>query len=67
MQEAQTDRKILSAARQSIILADHTNFRVIGQIRLALAESVDTIIIDDQASRHFIRALREKRVQVIRV
>jgi DeoR/GlpR family transcriptional regulator of sugar metabolism len=65
MQEVQTDRKILSAARQLIILADHTKFGVIGQIRLAPVEKVNTIITDDQTPEHFVRALREKGVQVI--
>jgi DeoR/GlpR family transcriptional regulator of sugar metabolism len=65
MQEVQTDRKILKAARQSIILADHSKFGVIGQIRLAPVESVDMIVTDDQTPEHFIRALREKGVQII--
>ena len=65
MQEVQTDRKILSAARQLIILADHTKFGVIGQIRLAPLASVDTIVTDDQIPEHFVRALHEKGVRVI--
>jgi len=65
MQEVQTDRKILNAARYTIILADHTKFGVIGQIRLAPVESVDTIVTDDETPEHFIHALREKGVQVV--
>jgi DeoR family transcriptional regulator of aga operon len=66
MQEVQTDRKILSVAQQLIILADHTKFGVIGQIRLAPVDRVHTIVTDDQTPDHFIRSLREKGVQVIR-
>jgi DeoR family transcriptional regulator of aga operon len=65
MQEVQTDRKILKAVLQSIILADHTKFGVIGQIRLAPVESADMIVTDDQTPEHFIRTLREKGIQVI--
>ena len=65
MQEVQTDRKILGAARQLMILADHTKFGVIGQIRLAPVETADTIVTDDQTPEHYIRALREKGVRVI--
>lgn len=65
MQEVQTDRRILSAARQLIVLADHTKFGVIGQIRLAPMEKVNTVITDDQTPEHFIFSLREKGIQVI--
>jgi DeoR/GlpR family transcriptional regulator of sugar metabolism len=65
LQEVQTDRRILSAARQLIVLADHTKFGVIGQIRLAPIEKVNTVITDDQTPEHQIRSLREKGVQVI--
>jgi DeoR/GlpR family transcriptional regulator of sugar metabolism len=66
MQEVQTDRRILSVAQQFIILADHTKFGVIGQIRLASTEKVDTVITDDLTPEHFILSLREKGIQVIR-
>ena len=65
MQEVQTDRKILSAAQQLIILADHTKFGVLGQIRLTSLEKVNTIITDDQTPEHYIFSLRERGVQVI--
>lgn len=67
MQEVQTDRKILSAAQQLIILADHTKFGVIGQIRLVPVERANTIITDDRTPEHFIGALLEKGVRVIQV
>jgi len=67
MQEVQTDRKILSAARQLIILADHTKFGVIGQIRLSSLEKVDTIITDIQTPEHYIHSLIQKGVRVIQV
>jgi DeoR/GlpR family transcriptional regulator of sugar metabolism len=65
MQEVQTDRKILSAAQQLIILADHTKFGVIGQIRLSSLEKVDTIITDDQTPEQYILSLIQKGVRVI--
>jgi len=65
MQEAQTDRKILKAARQSIIMAGHTKFGVIGQIWLVPVESVDMIVTDDQTPERFISSLEKKGVQVI--
>lgn len=66
MQEVQTDRKIISAAQQLIILADHTKFGVIGQIRLVPTEKVHMVITDDETPEHFILALRDKGIQVIR-
>jgi DeoR/GlpR family transcriptional regulator of sugar metabolism len=65
MQEVQSDRKILSAAQQLIILADHTKFGVIGQIRLSPLEKVDIIITDDQTPEHYIQLLIQKGVRVI--
>jgi len=65
MQEVQTDRKILSAAQQLIILADHTKFGVIGQIRLSSLENVDLIITDNQTPEHYISSLIQKGVRVI--
>ena len=65
MQEVQTDRKILNAAQQLIILADHTKFGVIGQIRLSSLENVDLIITDNQTPEHYISSLIQKGVRVI--
>lgn len=65
LQEVQSDRKILSAAQQLIILADHTKFGVIGQIRLSPLEKVDLIITDDQTPEHYIQSLIQKGVRVI--
>jgi DeoR/GlpR family transcriptional regulator of sugar metabolism len=65
LQEVETDRKILGAARKLMVMADHTKFGVIGQIRLAPVEKVNTVITDDQTPEHFILALREKGIQVI--
>jgi DeoR/GlpR family transcriptional regulator of sugar metabolism len=65
MQEVQTDRKILSAAQQLIILADHTKFGVIGQIRLSSLENVDLIITDSETPEHYISSLIQKGVRVI--
>ena len=65
MQEVQTDRRIISAARQLIILADHTKFHKVGPIRLAPVEAGSVVVTDREAPKDGVEALRAKGIQVI--
>lgn len=65
IQEVQTDRFLISAVPQLIILADHTKFCRPGPVRLAPIEVVTTIVTDTKAPQGEVLAIREKGVQVI--
>jgi DeoR/GlpR family transcriptional regulator of sugar metabolism len=67
LQEVQTDRFLISAVPELIILADHTKFYRTGPVRLAPIEAVTYIITDFNAPDGEIAALREKGVKVIQV
>jgi DeoR/GlpR family transcriptional regulator of sugar metabolism len=65
MQEVQTDRRIISAAGQLIILADHTKFHQVGPIRLAPIEVVSVVVTGQEALKDNVEALRAQGIQVI--
>jgi len=67
MQEVQTDRHLLAAARQLVILADHTKFSQVGPIRLAPIEAASMIITDDGVDPHSVEAIEARGIQVMRV
>lgn len=65
MQEVETDRIMIGAARELIVLADHTKFERLGPVRLAPAERIATVVTDTLASQAALAALRAKGIQVI--
>jgi len=65
VQEAQTDRLIIRTARELIILADHTKFGKIGQVRLAPIQAVSTIVTDLDAPDDAILKLNILGIHVI--
>ncbi len=67
LQEVQTDRFLISAAENLIVLADHTKFSRTGPVRLAPLNVVTTLITDRGAAAQDLQAIREKGVQVIAV
>ena len=54
--EAEINRALLAAARQVVVLADHTKWGVVGLARIATLDDVDTLLTDDalpaDARRH---------------
>ncbi len=63
--ETLTDRAILKAGRQVIVVADHTKLGVIASAFLAPLKAVDVLVTDGDADPDFVQALEEQGVQVI--
>jgi DeoR/GlpR family transcriptional regulator of sugar metabolism len=63
--ETMTDRLILKAGQEIIVLADHTKFGRAATVRLAPLESIHTIVTDQQTPPDFIEAVRARGLQVV--
>ncbi len=63
--ETMTDRAILKAGQEIIVLADHTKFGRAATVLLAPIESIHTIVTDEQTPQDFINAVKAKGIQVI--
>ena len=62
--ETMTDRAILKAGKEIIVLADHTKFGRAATVRLAPLESIHTIVTDQGTSQDFLEAFQERGVSV---
>jgi DeoR/GlpR family transcriptional regulator of sugar metabolism len=67
VQEVETDRHLLRATKQLIVLADSSKFERAGQIRIAPIEQVSTVITDRDAPDHHVANLRDKGIEVMLV
>jgi DeoR/GlpR family transcriptional regulator of sugar metabolism len=65
MQEVETDRIMIAAARELIVLADHSKFERSGPVRLAPVERIATVVTDALASPAALAVLQAKGIQVI--
>jgi DeoR/GlpR family transcriptional regulator of sugar metabolism len=63
--EAKTDRALLQAARETIIVADHTKFGRISAALLVPVDKVQTIVTDSETPKDFISGLQERGIHVI--
>lgn len=63
--ETLTDRAILRAGKEIIVLADHVKFGRVATAMLAPVESVNTIITDKLTNKDFIRDLEELGLRVM--
>jgi DeoR family transcriptional regulator of aga operon len=63
--ETMTDRAILKAGKQIIVLADHTKFGRAATVRLAPLESIHTIVTDKGTSQDFLEAFKEKGLSLV--
>jgi DeoR family transcriptional regulator of aga operon len=63
--ETMTDRAILKAGKEIIVLADHTKFGRAATVRLAPLESIHTLITDKGIPLEFLEAVQERGVGVI--
>ncbi|MEZ0395728.1 MAG: DeoR/GlpR family DNA-binding transcription regulator [Anaerolineales bacterium] len=63
--ETMTDRAILRAGREVILLADHTKFGRVAAAHLAPLESVHTLVTDSQTPADFLEAAHERGLRVI--
>ena len=64
--ETVTDRAVLKAGREIIVLADHTKFGRASAVLLAPLEQVHTIVTDGHTSNEFIKAVRGRGIKVIK-
>jgi DeoR/GlpR family transcriptional regulator of sugar metabolism len=64
--ETVTDRAILKAAREIIVLADHTKFGRAATVLLVPLENIHTIVTDEQTSDEFISAVEERGIKVVK-
>jgi DeoR/GlpR family transcriptional regulator of sugar metabolism len=65
--ETLTDRAILKAGREIMIVADHTKFGVLSTAFVAPITAIQTLITDDMTDSDFLASLRALGVQVIAV
>jgi DeoR family transcriptional regulator of aga operon len=63
--ETMTDRAILKAGKEIIVLADHTKFGRTATILLAPLERIHTIVTDEQVPQDFVKNVREKGIRLI--
>lgn len=65
--ETQTDRRIVSIAREVIVVADHTKCGRISSVFVAPLTAVKTFVTDSLAPPEFLSALRERSIEVLAV
>jgi len=63
--ETLTDRSILKAGRETIIVADHTKCGVVSTAFVAPLTAINTLVTDDQTDTEFIESLRTQGIGVI--
>jgi len=63
--EVITDRALLRAAKETIIVADHSKFGRISTALLIPAEKVQTIVTDTETPEVFLTGLQERGIRVI--
>ncbi|MCJ7585672.1 MAG: DeoR/GlpR family DNA-binding transcription regulator [Anaerolineales bacterium] len=65
LQETMTDRAILKAGREVIVVADHSKFGRVAAALLAPLESVHTIVTDEGTQQEFLDAVQERGLRVV--
>jgi DeoR/GlpR family transcriptional regulator of sugar metabolism len=63
--EVLTDRALLRASQETIIVADHTKFGRISTALLVPVEKVQTIVTDAETPKGFISGLQDRGIHVI--
>ena len=63
--ETKTDRAILKAGQEIIVVADHTKFGRAATVLLAPLESIQTLVTDHAASQEFTDAIQSRDIRVI--
>jgi DeoR/GlpR family transcriptional regulator of sugar metabolism len=65
LQETMTDRAILKAGREVVVVADHSKFGRVATALLAPIVSVQTIVTDQETPQDFLDAVQERGLRVI--
>ncbi len=66
-QEIRTDKSMIAAARELIILADHTKFGQLGAVILTPVSRVSTVITNALTAADCVQPLRDQGIRVIQV
>lgn len=64
MDEAHSDRLLMAAARETIVLVDHSKFGKVATVRVAPISRVQRVITDNCAPSHELDLLRERGLEV---
>jgi DeoR family transcriptional regulator of aga operon len=64
VQEVQTDRALIAAASEVVVLADHSKFMRNGAVRVAPIERVMTVVTDEDLPDSTRRALEKQNIRV---
>ena len=67
IREVQTDRALIAAARELVVVADSTKFRQSGPARILPIDAVSTLVTDSDARADDVLALRERGITVLQV
>lgn len=62
--ETMTDRAILKAGREVIVVADHSKVNAVATAFLAPLTSINTLVTDQQAPADFVASLRQNNISV---
>lgn len=62
--ETMTDRAILKAGREVIVVADHSKVNAVATAFLAPLTSINTLVTDQQAPSDFVATLRQNNISV---
>lgn len=65
LNERETDRALIDAATQTVVLADHTKWNTVGICTIAALEEIDTMIVDDAMPREATGYLDERVDELI--
>ncbi len=65
MQEVETDRLLIDAAEQLIVVADKSKFHHVGQVRTVPTSRIHTLVTDDGAPEGELEEMRSQGVRVI--
>jgi DeoR/GlpR family transcriptional regulator of sugar metabolism len=63
--ETMTDRAILKAGKEIVVLADHTKFGHAATVLLAPLERIHTIVTDEQPPRDFADTVKRKGIRLV--
>ncbi len=63
--ETMTDRAIMKAGQEIVVVADHTKFGRAATVLLAPLEAIHTIVTDEQTRQDFLIALEKNGIHVI--
>lgn len=65
MQEVETDRLLINAAEQLIVVADKSKFNHTGQVRIVPMAQIHTLVTDTDAPEPYVTALRAQGIRVL--